>query len=343
MPADTPARSKGETRGETRAVSRFVLVALVLPCLVVLAGVVALLIAMPAFPDPVAIHWGAAGTPDGFGPPWLPAPLLAGVGLGIAALLTFTALPSLRRGVRSPSYRLLGALSLGEALFLTILVTALTLPQAGLADAADAPLVGLPMALAIVGAVVGLVAGWFLQPHQDAAPVAVEHVDTLDLQPGERAAWLRTVTMARSGMIVLAVGILVLVGSIVLTWTATDEFAPRLITLIVTVGVAVAVVTNVAFRVRIDAAGLTATSVVGWPRLRVPLADVAEAAVVHVDPMGEFGGWGIRWAAGRTGVVLRAGEGILVRRRSRRDFVVTVDDAETGVALLTALSSREGS
>ncbi|RZI85543.1 MAG: DUF1648 domain-containing protein, partial [Microbacterium sp.] len=46
---------------------RFVLVALVLPAVVVVAGLVALLLAAPALPDPVAVHWGADGRPDGFG------------------------------------------------------------------------------------------------------------------------------------------------------------------------------------------------------------------------------------------------------------------------------------
>jgi len=59
-----------------------------------------------------------------------------------------------------------------------------------------------------------------------------------------------------------------------------------------------------------------------------------------VDPMGQFGGWGLRWGPAGFGVVLRTGEGIEVRRRSGKTLTVTVDDAATGAALLNALVAR---
>lgn len=57
-----------------------------------------------------------------------------------------------------------------------------------------------------------------------------------------------------------------------------------------------------------------------------------------VDRKGEFGGWGLRLSVDRRfGVVLRAGEAIEVTRANGKRFVVTVDDAGTGAALLEAL------
>ncbi|MNY73206.1 hypothetical protein D3C86_2119390 [compost metagenome] len=57
--------------------------------------------------------------------------------------------------------------------------------------------------------------------------------------------------------------------------------------------------------------------------------------------MGEFGGWGLRLSTDRRfGVVLRSGEAIEVLRRSGKRFVVTVEDAATGAALLEALVER---
>ena len=57
--------------------------------------------------------------------------------------------------------------------------------------------------------------------------------------------------------------------------------------------------------------------------------------------MGEFGGWGLRWApGGGFGVVLRSGPGIRITRTNGKTFSVTVDDAEAGAALLTALAAR---
>jgi hypothetical protein len=99
--------------------------------------------------------------------------------------------------------------------------------------------------------------------------------------------------------------------------------------------------TTLAFHVRVDDSGLHVESVLGIPRFHVPLGDIESAARVDVNPMGEFGGWGLRQSTGRRfGVVLRAGEAIEVLRRGGKRFVVTVDDAATGAALLEALVSR---
>jgi hypothetical protein len=99
--------------------------------------------------------------------------------------------------------------------------------------------------------------------------------------------------------------------------------------------------TTLAFHVRVDDSGLHVDSVLGIPRFHVPLSDIESAARVEVNPMGEFGGWGLRLSTGRRfGVVLRAGDAIEVLRRSGKRFVVTVDDAATGAALLEALVSR---
>jgi len=57
----------------------------------------------------------------------------------------------------------------------------------------------------------------------------------------------------------------------------------------------------------------------------------------------EFGGWGVRTsvATGATGVVLRSGEAIEIHRTGGRRFLVTVDDAATGAALLATLAERD--
>ena len=100
--------------------------------------------------------------------------------------------------------------------------------------------------------------------------------------------------------------------------------------------------TTVAFHVRVDDSGLSVDSVLGLPRFRLRLADIASAAAVDVNPMGEFGGWGLRLSVDRRfGVVLRQGEAIEVTRGNGRRFVVTVDDAATGAALLQALIAQD--
>ncbi|MFF1573368.1 hypothetical protein ACFVWR_11505 [Leifsonia sp. NPDC058292] len=60
-----------------------------------------------------------------------------------------------------------------------------------------------------------------------------------------------------------------------------------------------------------------------------------------MNPIGDFGGFGMRYSTGRRfGVVLRHGPPIGVERRDGRRFVVTVADADTGAALLQALAQR---
>jgi hypothetical protein len=103
----------------------------------------------------------------------------------------------------------------------------------------------------------------------------------------------------------------------------------------------VALLTTTAWRVRVDAEGLTIRAMLGWPAIRVPAAEVASAGTSQLVPLGEFGGYGLRSGLdGRLGVITRAGTALEVRRRDGRAVVVTVDDAATAAGLLTALAAR---
>jgi hypothetical protein len=74
---------------------------------------------------------------------------------------------------------------------------------------------------------------------------------------------------------------------------------------------------------------------------RVAAADVASAGTTSVVPLGEFGGYGIRFGLGRRlGVITRGGEALEVQRRDGRAVVVTVDDAATAAGLLTAYAAK---
>lgn len=108
---------------ERLSVRRFILVALVLPAVITAVGVVIQLTVLPGLPDPVAIHWGLSGEPNGFGPAWVTVLLTALVGIGIPALIALGALPSMRRGDCGFAYRLLGAVALAVAVLMTVLGT----------------------------------------------------------------------------------------------------------------------------------------------------------------------------------------------------------------------------
>ncbi|MEZ7005084.1 hypothetical protein VM636_27745 [Streptomyces sp. SCSIO 75703] len=74
---------------------------------------------------------------------------------------------------------------------------------------------------------------------------------------------------------------------------------------------------------------------IGLPRRRIPLAHVAVAEFApHVTPR-HWGGWGYRWRPEKgTAVVVRRGEGLILRLWDGHTFTVTVDDAEAAVQVI---------
>ncbi|WP_109210878.1 MULTISPECIES: DUF1648 domain-containing protein [Microbacterium] len=324
-----------------RVVGRFLLVALWLPVAFVLVGVVVQLAFLPQVPATVAVHWNRAGVADGFAPAWTQPVATIGFGLGIPALITLTTLPGLRRGERGATYRLMGATAAAVSALTTVAFTTTFVLQAGLGTADDAPSVWQALFASLAAAVVAGVGAWFLQPRQDAAAAEPSPATPLALGPHERAVWVRTTAMKTSAAVAVVAAALVVALAAVIAWVAgADAVLAGVLTVLALVLLAFAA-TTIAFHVRVDDTGLHVHSLLGLPRFRVPLGDVAAVTRVEVNPMPEFGGWGLRMGAGRRfGVVLRTGEAIEVVRRNGRRFVVTVDDAETGAALLEALVER---
>ncbi|MEU1345938.1 DUF1648 domain-containing protein [Streptomyces sp. NPDC005795] len=89
--------------------------------------------------------------------------------------------------------------------------------------------------------------------------------------------------------------------------------------------------------VTVDRRGITVAGILPWPRVRVPLDRIETAVSRDINPLTEYGGWGYRIRPGRTGVMIRSGEGIVARLADGRDFAVTVDDSATAAALLNTL------
>lgn len=74
---------------------------------------------------------------------------------------------------------------------------------------------------------------------------------------------------------------------------------------------------------------------IGLPRRRIPLAQVAGAEfVARVTPC-QWGGWGYRWRPEKgTAVVVRRGEGVVLRLWDGHTFTITVDNAEAAVRII---------
>jgi hypothetical protein len=325
----------------TLALRRFRLVAIWLPLAFTAVGVVVQLALLPAVPATVAVHWNASGEPDGFAPAWTQPLLTLLFGFGVPLLLALTSLPGLRRGDGGATYRLMGATATAVSALITVAFTWTFAMQAGLDEASAAPPVWAALGVSLAAGVVAGVASWFLQPRAANADDVPQSASPLALAPTERALWMRSVAMRSGAAIAITAAVLLIGVGAGAGWVTGAPAALAWSLTALTLLLLVLAATTVAFHVRVDETGLHVDSVLGIPRFHVPLTDVASAARVEVDPMGEFGGWGLRLSTGRRfGVVLRAGEALEVWRRSGKRFVVTVDDAQTGAALLEALVAR---
>lgn len=325
-------------REQRRIVRAFVCVGLVVPVVVTVAAVAIAWSWRDELPDPIATHWGPGGAVDGFGSLTMLLVLTPLVTLGLPVLLVATALPSLRRGQRGPAIRLLAAAAVGLSVMMAVLLVGSLAIQRGLTDAAAAPGIGPVILWSYCAGVLAGVAGWFSQPAQQTRRDPTTPGAAVAVGAGEKVVWVRTQSM-RTWFTALMVVLAVALGAGAVSILPESQWVGwLLLACAVFIGGAAAVMTSVTVTVADD--GLTVRGTFGWPRAHVPLEDVASAEVATISGMADFGGWGWRLRPGAHGIVLRDGEGIWVKRRSTRDFAVTVDDAATGAGLLTALAAR---
>ncbi|WP_411144002.1 DUF1648 domain-containing protein [Streptomyces sp. x-80] len=293
---------------------------------VVLGGVYAAVAGR--LPEHLATHFGPNGQADGYTSPGgyliLSIAPLAVFGIAFAVLG--------RRPGAGPAARWQPVVGYAMAAGLAYLTGATLLCNAGVPDAAAVrlPYWHLAVALAVAllaGGVGRLLAG----PGTRSAHRAPGSEPRLDLPGGSRASWSHTV----SSPLMAAVSIPVCGAGLVLGFT--DNRLPGAVLL------AAAVVTGAlaSVRVTVDRRGLAlAPTLLPYPFRRIPLHRIVAATSREVVIATEFGGWGYRVQPGRSGLVLRSGEGVVLRLTSDREFVVTVDDAATAVALLNTYLDR---
>ncbi|GAA3178023.1 MULTISPECIES: DUF1648 domain-containing protein [Streptomyces] len=279
-------------------------------------------------PDPLAIHFGADGAADGFASVrgFLLGAVLALLVLGVGCAV----LTRVRRLTPAAPWVLALGWALAAFLAVPACMTLLDNAAAGQARAVRAPLweVLVVMAAGLLAGAVGL---WLGGPLPRPRPTGPQGAPRLPLAAGERAGWSRT-----TGSPLLAVlGLVTCCAGLYLGFVA----GPFAGVALGAAGVAAGALASV--RVTVDRRGLAlAPALLPYAFRRIPLDRVTEATCRNVDPFADFGGWGYRVRAHRSGLVLRSGEGIVLQLRSGREFVVTVDDAATAAALLNALLDR---
>ncbi len=299
-----------------------------LPNLAVLVTLVAPLLVWNRLPDPIASHWGTGGQPDGS------LPLIAEVTVLCLATAAVAYGPVV--AARFPMPRAQARLLVSAAGFASVLLAGVRIASVRAnVDVARWQEAGslsgwTVLAAAGAGVLAGLIGWWAAGSRPDLPPPSTQHPDPVAVEPGERVVWVG----AASGRLPVAVATGLLVVAALGVVFAPPE--PRTILVIVLPLVALALSTLGQVRVTVGPRGVTvACGWLGWPRLRVPIEDVAEVVVEDVAPM-SYGGWGIRTVPGATAVVVRRGEGLRIERHGRRTFVVTVDDAARAAGVLLA-------
>ena len=290
------------------------MVVVVVPALVMFGVLVPLVAFWSRYPDPLAVHWGFSGPPNGEMPLFVYAALLAaGMILNWGALVAGAreAMPS--APLTAVTYFIMGLLAAVNAQIVVANLDAASL------EAADDMSVPLFAVVLLAGAIAGAI-GWFAAGGSHGVPVDVP----LAAASAPTKNWS---------------------GSASNGWVATGAVLPVLVVLFVDpiwtiLMVAIAIVT-VAFssvRVEADEQGVTVDiGPFGWPRSHIPMEEITGAAAFDVQPMA-YGGWGYRVRSGVRAFIIRSGPAVRIERSQGPDTLVTVDDAAVGAASIGALA-----
>jgi hypothetical protein len=297
------------------------------------AALLATLVAVPAaawprLPGRVGDHWTFAGTVNGSAPRLVPFLVLGGLALFGAAML----LSGLAR--RSPAKT--GLITTG--LFVIALAVAtsvmVTVANAGVSSWREAS-VGAAGICGLAGAPVALTAAASYLLRRYGGPGTIDDGGarpSLGLRATERAIWAGR---ARARWPALA-GTALLAGAAPLGLAA--QWGPTVALL--AAGVAMFGFTPV--RVTVAARGVTvAYGPLGLRLTRFPLRRIERAEAIDWTAF-SFGYRGSLAVFGNAAVALRRGPALSLTLRDRKTFVVTVDDAATGAALLNDLIAAAG-
>jgi hypothetical protein len=297
-------------------------------------------------PSPMAVHWDAAGRPDGS----LSKGVAAAVSIipaGLCGLLAAALCLPVAAGHRSPAS--LGAakaasITAGIGTLLAITGWGAVAANAGAASWHAASRIGLP--LIAVGVVMGILVllgmAGLTQVSRRASAAGTRPAPALRpepgglLGPGQRGAWTGRARLTWWVPVVLIVAAAVNIVLDLVLGAALVMLIPLAVLLLVYLALG-------RIRVTVDWRGLRIRyGALPWPVTAVPLPRIATAERIDLRPM-QWGGWGYRGsrtASGRAAVVLRGGDAIRLRLTDGSEFAVTLDDAAAGAALLSDLLSN---
>ncbi|WP_052664757.1 DUF1648 domain-containing protein [Nitriliruptor alkaliphilus] len=293
----------------------------------VIVTVVAPLLVWNRLPDPLASHWGWSGAPD------QGLPRIAELLVVVGAALIVGAGPLVAARTRMPRMhaRLLVATATGGSVLFAVLRVVTLRANLDAPTWEDAAHLSATTGLVAVAATLLAAAlGAWLAGDRPDLPIATTPAVPFEVAPGEAVVWSGT-TSGRIGVILPC--ILLAIAALGAWLLPADARLPVLIVLPL---VAVATTLLGQARVTVGPRGVVVgLGWFGWPRLTVPLEEVADVAVEEVTPA-SYGGWGLRQMPGTVAVVIRRGPGLRISRTNGRSFVVTVDGAAEAAGVLLA-------
>jgi uncharacterized membrane protein len=255
-------------------------------------------------PDPVASHFASSSGPPNKSMSQRSTTIVLGafIAIGFILLASIALRPQISRQV-AIGISSTAAICFGVSLMISVLTISSNLDVANWHDAHDAGGFGI---LAGAGLLLGILAGvsWLTSKLDTTQIKTSSNVRALPLGRTESATWVGT-TQSRLPIFPLA-----MLSKVTVVTGAT---------------------------------GLAATmGPLPWPKVRIPLAQIEQVNTLDVNPM-QWGGWGYRGSLTlmrQAALVVRKGEGIRCNLRNGKVFVVTVDDATTGAAVLEAHRQR---
>ncbi|GAA1225810.1 hypothetical protein [Rhodoglobus aureus] len=211
--------------------------------------------------------------------------------------------------------------------------------QRGLENAENAPAIGGIAIAAFPTAIVLGIFAWLMLPAAEQIRSTAVVAKPIKGSSPERVHFL-SATRLGPGVVVIAVVALVALG-VALAIQAVSNPAELLLPAVIGLVVLALAVSTRSWRITIDQRGLRVRSAFGWPRATIAPDQIGSVAVVTVDPIGEFGGYGWRWApGGRSGIVLSKGEAIEVTRMNGKKFIVTMHDAQLAAEALATVAKK---
>ncbi|MBB2911917.1 hypothetical protein FHS43_003197 [Streptosporangium becharense] len=290
-------------------------------------------------PDPVAVHWGLSGAPDRSAS--FAVALLVGVGLWAAIMIAActSAVGRARVLGRRAGRTAVGAMLGGGGLFVLGLQAATVWANLDVPDWREAGDLAWGAAVPFAGLLAGAALGALVaRPGPDeVSPSAGVPERRIRLRGDQRAVW---VSSLRNGWLT-AVGVAALTaGAALCVFALTGDDRTLLIPAGITLVVGLVGVTFSSVQVQITDDGLSVShGPLRLPRRRIPLAKVERAWSEELFPS-QVGGWGMRGLPGSSTVMLRGGECLVVGYVSGGRFAISVDDADSGAALLNTLVAK---